>query len=187
MTTYIKHAKQTRIRTLNEYILFEEQSNIRHEWINGKLIATPGTTDRHNKICLKLAFSFMQSLANTTCDVFMESVKLEISELKDYTYPDVFITCSDTDKNDNYVKRQPILIVEVLSNSTAYYDRVDKFLRYQKLKSLQYYLIVEPEKPVINLYYKQDNQWHSSTFVGLNDTVPLPELNITLPLSAIYA
>lgn len=95
------------IFTPEEYIAFEQQSDIKHEFDNGKLRPMPRTTDQHNNIALNCAFILRQNLKGKGCSTFMESVKLQVNPTR-YTYPDVFVCCDERDTNDHYIKRYPV-------------------------------------------------------------------------------
>jgi Uma2 family endonuclease len=81
----------TRFTTVEEYILFEEQSNVRHELINDQLIEMSGTTDDHNYICQNLVVLLRQLFKGTEIKVYNENVKVQITSEKDYTYPDIMV------------------------------------------------------------------------------------------------
>ena len=172
--------------TEEEYLAFEETSEVRHEYIHGKLYEMPGTTDFHNLICGNIYILLRLLLKKTNFKIFTESIKLRISDKK-YTYPDVFITNDDRDSESRQIKRYPTLIVEVLSDSTRVYDKTDKFIMYQQIPTLQYYLTVEPEKPLVECYALQkDGTWEVETFTQLSETIKLANLDIELPMTAIY-
>ena len=176
----------TTTMTEEEYLAFEETSEVRHEYIHGKLYEMPGTTDFHNEICLQIAFLLKQLLKIKGFKIYQESIKLRISDKK-YTYPDVFATSDASDLESRQIKRHPTLIVEVLSDSTRVYDKTDKFILYQQIPTLKYYLTVEPEKPLVECYaLQEDGSWEVETFTQLSEVVKLKSLNIELPLTQIY-
>ena len=173
--------------TVEEYIAFEEKAEAKHEFINGKLYEMPGTTDFHNLICQQIAFLFKMLLKGKGFQVFQENIKVRITDDKDYTYPDVFFTCHESDSASRHIKRHPSVIVEVLSDGTRVYDKTDKFIRYQKIESLEYYLTVEPEKPLVECYVKlSDGSWEVETYTQLSESIKLPKLKIELLMSDIY-
>jgi Uma2 family endonuclease len=172
--------------SVEEYIAFEETSETRHEYINGKLYEMPGTTDLHNDICFNITAKLKQLIRLTAFRAYMESVKVRIKNDKDYTYPDIFVT-DDRDKDSPLIKRYPTVIIEVLSDKTRVYDKTDKFIRYQNIESLQHYLTVEPEKTIVECYSKQeDGSWEVETFTQISDVISLTALNIQLSISDIY-
>jgi Uma2 family endonuclease len=172
--------------TEEEYLAFEETSEVRHEFIHGKLYEMPGTTDFHNEICQQLAYLLKFLLKIKGFKIYQEAIKLRISDKK-YTYPDVFVTNDASDLASRQIKRYPTLIVEVLSDSTRVYDKTDKFILYQQIPTLKYYLTVEPEKPLVECYALQDDgTWEVETFTTLAEVIKLPFLNMELPMSEIY-
>ena len=176
-----------KIYTVDEYILFDEASDIRHEFINGQLFDMSGTSDLHNEMCFNLTLLFKNLLSKNGYKIYMENVKVKIQNEDYYTYPDVFITKNEADKNSKYIKHFPELIIEVLSDSTRKYDTVDKFIQYQKIESLQYYILVEPEFTYVNCYTKEaDGDWSSLVFNNLTDIVYLKNIDIELPIKNIY-
>lgn len=176
----------TATMTVEAYIAFEEMSETRHEFINGQLYEMPGTTDYHNDMCFNITAILKQLIRPMKLRAYMESVKVRILHDKDYTYPDIFIT-DERDLNSPIIKRYPSVIIEVLSDSTRVYDKTDKFIRYQKIESLQHYLTVEPEKTLVECYTKQaDGSWQVETFTHFSEIITLTALNIQLPLSNIY-
>ena len=177
----------TATMTVEAYIAFEETSETRHEFINGQLYEMPETTDFHNLICGNIYIMLRHIFKGTMTRVFQENIKVRILHDKDYTYPDVFVTGDERDTTSRHIKRYPSVIIEVLSDKTRVYDKTDKFIRYKKIESLQYYLTVEPEKTLVECYTKQsDGSWEVETFTHISEIISLTALNIQLPLSEIY-
>ena len=170
-----------------EYIQYEERSEIRHEFDNGKLIAMAGTTDRHNDICYNIKTALKKQLKNTNCRIQVENVKVRLSENKRYTYPDVFVTCDVTDLATPYIKSYPSVIFDVLSEGTSVYDKTNKFILYKKIESLQHYILVEPNTTDIETFSKDaKGVWTAKTFNQITDNLPIPALNIEIPLLEVY-
>ncbi|HXL55135.1 MAG TPA: Uma2 family endonuclease [Chitinophagaceae bacterium] len=170
--------------TEEEYINFELQSDIRHEFVNGKLIDMPGESLLHNHIVSNILIALKQALQNKEYNIFIEDVKVKLPNESKYYYPDVFVT---KEKITNaFIVNQPELIVEVLSESTRKYDTVDKFINYQKFPSLQYYILVEPETTLVQLFYRADEDWEMRSFTKISDLLQLDALNLTLSLKEIY-
>ena len=104
-----------------------------------------------------------------------------------YTYPDVFITNHPAELENKYIKQFPVLIIEVLGNSTRKYDTIDKFIQYQKMETLEYYLLAEPEFTNVNCFSKDDRgAWQPAIYNKPEDAVPLTILAVNLPLQEIY-
>jgi Uma2 family endonuclease len=173
--------------TVEEYIAFEEESDVRHEFINGQLFEMPDTLDIHNHICGNIYMILRQLFRGLQLRAYMENVKVRIKHDKDYTYPDVFVT-DERDVDNKTIKKFASVIIEVLSDKTRVYDKTDKFIRYQNIETLRHYLTVEPEKTLVECYSKQDDgSWEVETFTLISETIHLSALGIDLPLTEIYA
>ncbi len=171
--------------TEEEYISFELQSDIRHEFVNGKLIDMPGESDLHNDIVSNILIALKTILKQKGYNVYMESVKIKVPQEAKYYYPDIFVTKEKTGIKE-YIKHQPELIVEVLSESTRKYDTVDKFINYQKFPSLQHYILVEPDTTLVQLFYREGEDWEMRSFTKISDVLQFDALNISLSLKEIY-
>ncbi len=176
--------------TLDEYIKMDETGPERHEFYNGKLIPMPGESILHNDICLHLYTLLKQALKNKRYRINVESVKVNIEGEKKYVYPDIAIFHEQPERDlpyKDYIIYQPILIAEILSDSTRKYDSTDKFILYQKISSLRYYLLVEPEKHLV-IFYEKDNtsNWLSKPFTELNEVISLPLFDAQFSLADIY-
>ncbi len=168
--------------TEEEYFLFEEKNELKHELINNALYEMSGISKFHNRITLNILV-LLRALLNTNIyDLYFEGYKVKTPG-GNFFYPDVLICHADATK---YYTEQPILIVEVLSNTTRKYDLTDKFIQYQKIETLQYYICVEPEKKAVFFYYKQNNEWIAETFTKDEELISLPVLNISFSLKDIY-
>ena len=181
-------ALSEKLFTVEKYIEFEELSDIRHEYHFGKLYAMAGTSNKHNEVTQNIVAALRPEFKRRKCKIFVENLKLQIVEKGQYTYPDIMVTCHDFDKKATYIIRYPSLVVEVLSQSTAAYDRGDKFRLYQKVDSIQYYLLVDSRSLTAELYSRteHDNLWTYQIFTELTDVIELPKLDFKLPLLAIY-
>jgi len=170
--------------SVEEYFELEKNSEIRHEYYQGEMFDMAGTTDTHNAIVYDCVFALKYILKGTDCKVYGESVKLEVQKDEYYTYSDVMVTCDKKDTKDNYTKRSPIIIIEVLSKSTE--DHV-KFVKYRSIKSLQYYIMVSQKETLVECYTRGKGQmWTLNTYSLLNDTIELNKLSVKLALKDIY-
>jgi Uma2 family endonuclease len=167
--------------------LLDEASDIRHEFINGQLYEVSIASDLHNEIIGNLYFYLKSFFINSAGKIYFENVKCKIQGEEYYTYPDVFITTQKVDLENKYVKQHPLLIVEVLSDSTRMYDRVDKFIQYQKINALKYYITIEPEVFVVLCFTKDEQgEWQAAIYTKLEEVIDLKLLSIELPLQSIY-
>ncbi len=173
--------------TEQEYIKFEQDSEIRHEYINGKLINMPGESVYHNEVAFNITSAMKRLLSPKGYSVYMEDVKIKLPDENKYFYPDVFVTKEHKDHNSPYICYYPEIIFEVLSDSTRKYDMVDKFINYQKFNSLQYYILAEPEKTHI-IVYARNNQsdWEADVYWEKKDRISLPALGIEVLAGDFY-
>lgn len=125
-----------KLYTLEEFIQMDESGDIRHEFINGQLYDMSGNSDIHNEMVGNIYFLLRKLLSGTKDKIYFEQAKVKIQGEEYYTYPDVFVTSNPGDLQNKYKKQFPVLIVEVLSDSTRKYDTVDKFIQFQKIETL---------------------------------------------------
>ncbi len=174
--------------TVAEYIAFEEQSEERHEFINGEVVDMAGTTLNHNSLVDSVKDLLKPSLRKRGCRAFSESIKVAVSETT-YVYPDVVITCHPFDlRAESLIIRSPNLIVEVLSKSTAAKDRGIKWRQYRKMPSLWYYVLVEQYTMAVDVFSRieQTDVWVQETFEQPDDVIVFARLDLEVRVGAIY-
>jgi Uma2 family endonuclease len=172
--------------TVSEFLEMEEKSEIRHEYYEGEVFAMAGTTMNHNRIVGRLR-GFLESIfLPKGCDVFAENIKVEVIENFYYPYSDVIVTRAPEDINGTYIVKYPGILVEVLSKSSANYDRGFKLRRYKEIASLQYYILVSQFECLIELYTRtnQEGVWTYQSFDNTNDIISFNLLDFTMPVSA---
>ena len=175
--------------TVQEYFELEEFSDIRHEFYEGEVFDMAGTTLNHNRI-VKNTDRFLESVFRKRgCETFTESVKLEVIKDTYYPYPDVMVTCHALDLQSRYSIANPLLLVEVLSKSTANTDRDFKLKKYKKIHSLQYYLLISQYECSIELYSRieQTDTWTYQVFEEMTDNIPFEKEGFFLPVADLYA
>jgi Uma2 family endonuclease len=173
--------------SVEEYFELEQNSEQRHEFYNGEVFAMAGATLNHNRLVQNIIFILRDFAKKQGRGVFSENVKLEALRNIYYPYPDVMFTCDSNDLNENLFIRRPSIIVEVLSESTARYDRDFKLRQYRAIRSLQYYVLVSQYEVHVELFTRlNDFQWQYEDFVELNQTINLEKLDIALSLANIY-
>lgn len=172
--------KDNRI-TVEEYLQGELVSDIKHEYIDGYVYAMAGASSNHGKIASNLARELGQHLKNLPCDVFISDFKVHVNESK-FFYPDV-VVCTP-ENGDSYYTEKPLLIVEILSDSTQRKDRTLKRLAYQSLPSLQEYVLIEQDFVEVEVSRRSAN-WNSQHYFW-GDEVYFESLNLKLPIAEIY-
>ncbi|PSB01493.1 Uma2 family endonuclease [Merismopedia glauca] len=172
--------------TPEEYFIWEEQQNLRHEYIDGEVYAMTGGTVNHGRIAANFIAMLIPHLRGSSCGVQTSDVKIEIAESNDYVYPDISVSCDDRDRTAIKFISHPCLIVEVLSLSTEAYDRGDKFRLYRRSPSLEDYVLISASKIAIDIYRKNDsNRWEIVNYVA-GDLIELASVNLTFPIEEIF-
>jgi Uma2 family endonuclease len=183
-------ASQTRPRyTPEEYLAIERDSEGRCEYFAGEIFAMSGASERHNLITGNILAGLHSQFRGKPCKVYSSDMRVKVSASGLYTYPDVVALCGKTRFDDDHRDTliNPMVIIEVLSNSTEAYDRGEKFKHYRKVDSLNEYLLVSQEKHQVEHYVRQPgNHWLLSEASNLDDTIQLPSINSVLALSEIY-
>lgn len=164
-----------------DYLRLELSSDVKHQLIDGEMYAMGGASENHNIVALNIATELKNRLKGGPCRVYMADMKLKVAE--DFFYPDVMVVCRE-DRESDYYKTAPTLIVEVLSKTTRKFDQTQKRLRCQTLPSLQAYVLVEQDKGEIQMF-SRSNGWQSFYYY-LGDEIVFPSLDASVPVEAIY-
>lgn len=125
-------------------------------------------------------------LENTPCRTYMADMKLQAHADHAYFYPDVFVTCDPTDHQAEYMMRAPIVVVEVLSPTTAAYDRGDKFAAYRRIASLREFILIDPDKQRIEHYHRSTGNTWQSRELEPGQALQLPSLDAEIPAARIF-
>ena len=167
------------------YLEWEETQAERHEYIAGEVFAMVGVRQSHNLATGNLYSSLRQLLKGSPCRVFVEAVKTRVEAADCFFYPDVVVTCDPRDRlTPDYVSH-PLLVAEVLSESTAAFDRGRKFAAYRKLESLQDYVLVDLAAQRIEVFRRDlEKRWVLYDY-GPEDQVELASLGLHLPVEAL--
>ncbi len=156
----VGYALEKRRMTAAEFLAWEQTQPVKHEFVRGEVFMMTGGVDRNNTVAGNLYIALRAHLRGSPCRIYASDVKLRVEAADCYFYPDLMVTCSAADLADRLVKREPVLVVEVLSPSTAAFDRGDKFASYRALPSLAEYLLVDADQQRCELYRKgADGLW----------------------------
>jgi len=176
----------TKKHSLTDYFDREILAETRNEYIDGEINPMTGGTPTHNRIIGNLFATLHGSLQNPYL-VFVTDQRLWIPDRKIATYPDVMVMTEPLEyqegRKDTLVN--PILIAEILSPSTANYDRIGKFTSYRTIPSLQEYLLVSQDRRYIEHFYKEGDRWIFSAYEH-DATISLTSFEIAIATSAIY-
>ena len=170
--------------TVDEYFLFEESSPLRHEYVAGEVYAMSGGTVRHSRISLNIATRLFSAAGDGPCQAVIE-VRLRAAD-DAYYYPDAMVVCGAISQED-IVIREPCVVIEVTSPSTARIDRGEKLAAYREIPSLRAYLIVDHRRRRVERHWREDASaaWMREEIVG-DGSVAVPCLDAELTLDAIY-
>ena len=141
-----------------------------------------GASNFHNLIAMALGTLLHIHLRGTTCRVFISDMKVRIGDI--FYYPDLLISC-DNHKTLSYFETEPKLIVEILSPSTEARDRFEKRLNYQRIDSLQEYVLIAQDKLHVDIYRRQQNNWEIEKFT-IGDSVHFRSIDYSFKIEAIY-
>ncbi len=171
-----------------EYFEFERTAFGRWEYVNGKIRQMSGGTTDHGAISMNIGRALGNVLVPRGCRVYGSDVKIHTGDGVN-TFPDVSVICGEQqlyfDKKD--VVLNPLLVVEVLSPLTEGYDRGGKFDHYRTIASLQEYLLVEQDQPLMLLFTRRNGHWEMREVRDLESEMHLSSVDVTLKLSDVYA
>ena len=174
--------------TPEEYLTWERKQPFKNEYHNGQIVAMSGANRWHNHITLDTAIHLNNQLMESEGEVYVSQMRVRTSPEISYLYPDVIVVCGEPRFEDDTFDTllNPIVVIEVLSPSTAAYDRGEKFEYYKQLASLQEYILISQDKVRVEHYCRREAQWNHNTFQHLEDVLSLPSIECEVPLRAIY-
>ena len=175
--------------TESEYLKFEENSDIKHEYIDGEIFAMTGASRYHNTICVNVITSLRNQSKGSPCKIYPSDMRVKIESLSEYTYPDISLVCGDPQFAEGVFDSliNPILLIEVLSPSTEAYDRGKKFQIYRHMASLKEYILIAQDSPHIERYYiNKAGNWELSDIIGLDNTLNLISVPYQFVMRDIY-
>jgi Uma2 family endonuclease len=175
--------------TVPEYLAHERANSIRHEYFNGEIFAMAGASREHNLITTNATAHLHRQLEARPCEVYQSDMRVKIDALGHYTYPDVVAVGGKPDLEDQHgdTLLNPTLIIEVLSPSTAQYDRNAKFRSYRAIPSLQEYVLISPDMVFVEHYTRQNQWWTIQDYTQLSDIIQLSSIACELVLEKVYA
>ena len=193
-----------------DYLAFEREADIKHEYCNGQLYAMSGASRAHNLISLNIAGELRAQLKRRPCEVYMSEMRVLVDAARSYRYPDVVVACDAPRFQDDVFDTllNPTVIVEVLSQSTEARDlsvgetsrsrqtlrsqsteardRGEKFAEYAQLVSLRDYVLVAQKAVHVEHYLREGTRWVSRDCRDLAEVLQLESIGCALPLRDIY-
>ena len=178
--------EQERYFTPEEYFAWEEKQLEKHELIDGRVYAMSGGTQNHSAIAINFLLLIKTHLRGNQCRVFNSDLKVNILNTRNYTYPDLSVTCDRRDNSSPQYITYPCLIVEVLSDSTEAYDRGKKFDKYRRNPNLIDYVLVSYDEMAIDIYHKNEaGDWLILSYRS-GDRVELKSIGLSLAIEQFY-
>lgn len=175
--------------TPKEYLDFERNSEIKHEYFDGEIFAMSGAKRNHNIINQNLNGLVWQQLKGKNCESYSGDMRVFVPETGLYTYPDLVVVCGEPQFQDEVFDTllNPVLLIEVLSESTESYDRGKKFQHYRSIESLQEYILVSQDEARVEKYVRHgDGFWLLSEAVGLEAEIEFSSIECKIPLAEIF-
>lgn len=169
-----------------DYLEQELQAETKSEFHDGEVVAMTGASKNHNLILINLIGELYAFLKGTNCKIYPSDMLLKLEQCQKYVYPDLMIVCEESQTEQQTEKGLPALlnsevIIEILSESTAHYDRTEKRRCYFMLDSLQQYVMIDSEKMEVTSYTRtQENDWLVNTFKSITEKVKIKDCQIQL-------
>jgi Uma2 family endonuclease len=188
METKVSTQPKVRI-TPEEYLALERQAETKSEYLDGEMFPMPGVTEQHGRIVFNLSFELDAHFMDRPFKFHGPELRLKVSSTGLYTYPDVFITGIEPRVEDakKDTLMDPLVIFEVLSDSTESYDRGKKFAHYRTLDSLKEYFLVSQKEYCVERFVRQDDgNWLFSEVTDPEGSIEVATVVCRIPMSGIY-
>ena len=172
-----------------EYLEMERESSTKHMYLDGNVVAMSGASVAHNDIVSNLIGAINPFLKGKGCRIRPSDLRISIPSANSYTYPDATIICGKLEMEDDKfdTATNPSVIFEVLSGTTKDYDRGNKFLYYQRIPSLQEYILIDSLKKSAAIYIRQPTDlWKIETFEDSNSILPIKTIDFKLSFDDLY-
>ena len=174
-----------------EYLEFERTSEIKHEYFDGEVFAMAGAKPNHNLINANIVSELRNRIVanESTCRIYPSDQRIKVEAIEKYTYPDISIACENIEFDDDSIPSllNPVVIIEILSESTEAYDRGKKFMHYRLIPSLREYVLVSQDHCQVETYMRSDvGRWIYFSHENLENMFNVEPVNCEISLSEIY-
>lgn len=170
-----------------DYLEWEALQDYKSEYYAGEVFAQAGASSKHVTLTLNFGSMLNAHLKGKPCRSYVADMKLRVSEVDAFFYPDVMVSCDPRDRDTDMFKQYPVLIAEILSESTAEYDRTFKFACYQKIATLRDYLLISQDVYSVEHFHLNDSGEWVRTVNTFKDLFRLGCINLDVAVSDIYA
>jgi Uma2 family endonuclease len=169
-----------------EYLARERQAETKSEYIGGDVLAMAGGSPNHSRIASDVRRHLGNRLSNGPCEVFDSDLRVRVRQPGPYFYPDVSVVCGEATDDEDCLTN-PAVLIEVLSPTTAGYDRGEKWVHYRQMESLEQYVLIAQTEPLVEHYVRlESGMWRFEELRGLERTLALPALGCDVPLAEVY-
>ncbi len=183
---YVPGKAMPHLFTEEEYLEFEAASEFKHEYIDGVIYDMTGGTFNHSRIKVNMTVALELTLGRSSYTVCNSDMRVRVGEGR-HVYPDLSVLYGAAElKDDDTTLVNPVLVAEVLSPTTADYDRSTKLRLYQSLAGLRVCLIVEQFRVRIDAFTRSRERWLHQAYDSIGDIISLDMIGCELPLSEIY-
>ncbi|HYE20646.1 MAG TPA: Uma2 family endonuclease [Tepidisphaeraceae bacterium] len=179
--------------TLADYLAFEESKPTKHEFHDGEILAMSGSSPDHALITANMLAVIHGGLKGKPCRAYSSDLKIGVPPARRVLYPDASVVCGALEYHPEDPRRRivtnPQLVAEVLSPSSASFDRVEKFALYRSIPSLREYVLVSQERPLIETFVRQaDGVWIiAGAYTGMDSVARFASIEVDVPLAEVFA
>lgn len=172
--------------TAEEYLAWEEQQEDKYEYVDGEIIAMTGGTLPHNDIALNFYSLLRPHLKKRGCRVNVADAKVQGKANRRYFYPDLVISCHPEDQKAKKWIQFPTIIIEVLSPSTANYDKSQKLKWYRQIPSLQEYILVDSQRISVEMFQRQAGKMWGYSDYDADESFVIPSIEFKCDVALLY-
>jgi Uma2 family endonuclease len=169
-----------------EYLEWEEQQEIRYEYLEGEVYAMTAGTLPHSEIAVNFVSLLKNHLRGRSCRILNSAAKVGMLEKRAFFYPDASVTCDKRDRTALKFAEHPCIIAEVLSPTTESYDRGKKFAKYCQLKSLKEYVLISSDAINVEIFrLNEKGKWELTSYAE-GDEIELTSIDYTFSIELLY-
>ncbi|CAD5944921.1 Uma2 family endonuclease [Planktothrix agardhii] len=180
---------EKRYYTPEEYLALEETAIDKSEYHDGEIVTMTGGTTNHNKLAGNFYKKFPLTIKEQDYEIFINDVRLWIPQTRRYVYPDIMVIQEEPiyQENNQTVVTNPLVIIEVLSNSTKNYDRGNKFFFYRSIPTFREYILIDQYSYHIEQFAKNSkSKWELTEYDSEDSVLTLESVEFQIPIRDIY-
>jgi Uma2 family endonuclease len=184
----VKQLPEEHYHTIEEYLELERNSELRHEYVSGEIVAMAGATRAHNLVTGNVAQRLRNQLEGKPCETYSNDMRVKTTPT-DYTYPDVVVVCDEPQLEDTGLDTllNPTVVIEVLSKTSEARDRGEKFSDYRTIQSVREIVFTSQHERRVEHYVRQANdEWTLHDVTDPAGAIELSSIGCTLTLAQIY-